>query len=108
MAKKQAPDSDTATAAENPRVAADIVPRRVRLQRATTGTPVESRTRDELEQIARDAGLDVEGTGADGYVTADDLVGAIRGATSATVTRRSQPLQRTEGEPAPADTRTED
>lgn len=63
------------------------VPRSVRLQHAMTGTPLDERTRDQLEEIAELARVEVKGTGKDGYVTADDLRAAIRGAAAPVTTR---------------------
>lgn len=98
--KQSEPVADTAPSSAG-------VTRYPSLQHAMTGTPLESRTREELESIARDGNVAVKGTGKDGYVTVEDLAGAIRAATTVTVTRRPDALQPPEGS-APADTRTEE
>lgn len=85
----------------------EIVPRHVALQRALQGRAISDHTRDELASLAETAGLQVEGTGSDGYVTAEDYANALRSAYTATVTRRRQNLAREEGQEPPADTRTE-
>lgn len=84
-----------------------IVPRYQRLQSALTGTPLEHRTRNEMETIAADLRLEVAGSGKGGYVTADDLRDAIRGAsvprTTARATAPAAPATTTEGVDSDAD-----
>lgn len=99
MAKKQTEERPAEAVAEQAPVAADTVPRSVRLQRMLTGTPLEDRTVTELKEIAELAGADASGSKT-------ELVEAVREATRATVTRRKQPLV-AEGDAVPHDTRTE-
>lgn len=73
-------------------------PRYVRLQRALTGKPLEKRTREELETIATEARITVEGTGKEGYVTLDDYRSAIQGAATPRTTRAPAPVTTTEEE----------
>lgn len=41
---------------------------------------LESKTRGELEKLAKVRGLEIQGTGRSGYVTRDDLLNALRAA----------------------------
>jgi len=56
-----------------------IVPRSVRMQIAAQKVASSDLNRAELEEMATDLRLDVQGTGSGGSVTKDDLRGAILG-----------------------------